>query len=139
MSKNQLKQSTNGLYASKDKVMIDSSGYEVLIGSNSSFQEDSSYLKNIAGSNYQSNKNDASFDSSSNHGGNFSQSGTPMSYKIKLTNQQHHPGGGIKATANLKNLNLISTSAASGSAKTGKVASSIDRSKPKKLTLQNVQ
>jgi hypothetical protein len=67
-----------------------------------------------------------------------------MSYKIKLTNQQHHAGGGMKATANLKNLNLISTSAASGSAKTGPsqsishVASSIDRSKPKKLTLQNV-
>jgi hypothetical protein len=66
-----------------------------------------------------------------------------MSYKIKLTNQQHHAGG-MKATANLKNLNLISTSAASGSAKTGPsqsishVASSIDRSKPKKLTLQNV-
>jgi hypothetical protein len=41
-----------------------------------------------------------------------------MSYKIKLTNQQHHAGG-MKGTANLKNLNLISTSAASGSAKTG--------------------
>lgn len=47
MSKNsgiqQLKQSTNGLYGSKDsgskmtKVMIDNSGYEVLIGNNSSF------------------------------------------------------------------------------------------------------
>jgi len=63
-----------------------------------------------------------------------------MSYKIKLTNQQHHPGG-VKGNANIKNLNLVSSSAASGLGKTGpsqsisKVASSIDRSKPKKLTL----
>jgi hypothetical protein len=71
------------------KLMVENSGYEVLIGNNSSFQEDSTYLKNIAGSNYQSNKNgDMSFESSSNRGGNFSQAGTPMSYnKIKMSNQ----------------------------------------------------
>jgi hypothetical protein len=72
------------------KMMVENSGYEVLIGNNSSFQEDSTYLKNVAGSNYQSNKNgDMSFESTSNRGGNFSQTGTPMSYnKIKLSNQQ---------------------------------------------------
>jgi len=30
-----------------------------------------------------------------------------MSYKIKLTNQQNKHGAGIKATANLKNLNFV--------------------------------
>lgn len=95
-------------------------GFEVLIGQNSSFQEESSYLKNMAGTNYQSHKNggatgpaggvDVSFDSSSNQG--FSQAGTPMSYKVKLTQQPIAPGT-LKGN-HVKNLNLISTSTVSG-------------------------
>lgn len=78
--------SGSGLYNTKDsnsKKMMgqgglgeNSSAFEVLIGSNSSFQEaDSTYLKNINHTggvhNYHTNKAgvDVSFDSSSNHGG----------------------------------------------------------------------
>ena len=129
----------NNIYNTKDSLskighlrtgQVDS-GFEALIGSNSSFQEDSTYLKNMAGSNYQSNKNgggigvgvgEVSFDSSSNQG--FSQAGTPISYKVK----SHLPIGTLKGGANGKNLNLMSASTVSG-------PKIVDR-KPKKLVLQ---
>jgi hypothetical protein len=119
--------------------MVDGNGFEVLVGSNSSFQEESMYLKNMAGSNYQSHKNggvDVSFDSSSNQG--FSQAGTPISYKVKLS--QHAPAT-LKSGSHVKNLNLISTSTVSGlkiqtvaAASISNPASSIER-KQKKLIL----
>lgn len=116
-------------------------GFEVLIGQNQSFQEESSYLKNMAGSNYQSNKNggagvDVSFDSSSNQG--FSQAGTPMSYKLKLSQQAP---GTLKSGSHVKNLNLISTSTVSGpkistmAASLSNPASSIERKTKNKLVL----
>ena len=51
--------------------------FEGVVGTNS-FLEDS-YMKNIA--NFGAKKDDASFDSSSNH---FSQTGTPLSYQVKI-------------------------------------------------------
>lgn len=113
-------------------------GLEILVGQNSSFQEDSTYLKNMANSNYQSNKNggiDVSFDSSSNHGG-FSQAGTPMSYKVKMTQPQANLKSGVK--------NIMTSSTVSG-AKLGansailNPASSIERKPGKKLVLPNHQ